>query len=136
MSEISYRNFPLRLKITRFVDIDLVRAVCNLTHKVTLVSVFHPLLPGLLKFRTEDVDKNIHELQLEYSFYYSLALIKFSGSYVSFEMNNVLTMVPTIYYLTCLIASGGPTKQLRTQTVSVPFVLIGPSTHMEKREFR
>ena len=68
MGEISYRNSPKRLKITSFWDIDLVHAVLNLTHKVTLVSMFfHTLRPGLLKFRIEDVHKNAHELQLDCS---------------------------------------------------------------------
>jgi hypothetical protein len=50
----------------------------------------------------------------------------FSGKYVSFEMNNVLTIVPTIYYLTYLMILGVTAKQMRTQTVSVPFGFIGP----------
>ena len=51
-------------------------------------------------------------------------------------MKNVLTVVPTIYNLTCLIILGDPAKQLRTQTVSLQFVFIGPSASMEKRDFR
>ena len=60
------------------------------------VYVFHTLRTGLVKFGTEDFHKNRHELQIDCSFEYNLALIKFSGNCL-FEMKNVLTMVPTIY---------------------------------------
>jgi len=82
MGEISYRNSPLRLKITSFIDIDLVQAILKAKNHIG-VYVFHILRPCLLKFRTEDVHKNRDEIQLDCSFEYNLAMIKFSGNYVS-----------------------------------------------------
>ena len=64
MGEISYRNSPLRLKITSFVDIDLVQAILKAQSHIG-VNVFHILRPCLLKFHTEDVHKNRYEINIE-----------------------------------------------------------------------
>jgi hypothetical protein len=66
----------------------------------------------------------------------ALSVIKSAGNYVSLEMKNGLTLVPNIYYFTRLIVLGVHTRQLRKQTISLPFVFIGPSIRTEKRDFR
>jgi len=67
MGEIPYRIFPLGLKITSFVYIELVQAVLIAQSHIG-VYIFHTLIPGLLKFNTRNIHKNRYEILPDCSF--------------------------------------------------------------------